>query len=116
MTIDWEDLANAYSAKSQPAIDVKGMLHTLYHQYGSTRQVGRVLGVSYAATARMMNKCGIPRMTKADQIIRPALRVAGIPKCKRDKMTIKQIAIAANCSRTAVDNYLENEKERRFEK
>jgi len=114
--IDWQDLVNDYNKKVKGSSDVKGMLHAMYHQCGSVDQVGRILGISSNATARMMNKCGIPRMTKADQILRPALRIAGIPKCKRDKMTIKQIAIAANCSRTAVDNYLENEKERRFEK
>ena len=111
--IDWEAIACGYSAKSRPAIDVKGMMHTLYHQYGSTRQVGRVLGVSYAATARMMNKCGIPRMTKADQIVRPALRIAGIPKCRRDKMTINQMADKARCSKRTVILFLKKEKEER---
>ena len=88
----------------------KEELRQLYHELGGIAPLAKRLGVSNTSLRKKMTAEHIPYIAKGPQPTSISYRLEAIPRCKRLKMSLKQIVIALDCSVNTVRKHLKEEK------
>ena len=98
--IDWDQLVLDYNQmKKANHTSVEGLLKHLYKENHNLKKMDAILGVSWPMISDKMDELKISRRRNPNRFSQPISIIKNLPESVRKKMTSKQIAEKAGCTR-----------------